>query len=1007
MSPQNTAWIVNTIRKLLFVFLFFVFSSLLIAQIKSNSTINQFGITNTSSFPEVQKAMNDYWTSQNVKDGYTMINSNKSKVPNWKLYKRWEYYWEQRINQKTGEFPQTNSVIEYDKYKLMQSNSLGKASAFTENWVNLGTNTSAGGYAGIGRINCIAFHPTDPNTIWIGSPSGGIWKTTNGGANWAILNDNQSVLGVSDIIVPSDYATSNTLYIATGDRDGGSMWSLGGGQKADNISIGVLKSTDGGSTWNTTGLTYAKNIGKTVYSLLIHPTNSSILFASTTDGIYKTTNSGSTWVLKGTSSPSWRMAFKPGDPSTIYSTEIYIDGPYFDKSTDTGETWNYMQIATTGYRTELCVTPADPNVVYLLASNSGGGLYGIYRSINSGGSFIRIDDGTKSMLGYNADGSGPNTGQGGYDLCIAASPNDVNTVYIGGINTWKSADGGATWSCVTMWTNSGSIPVVHADKHAQAFQNSTTLFEGNDGGIYKTTNGGSSWIDLTNGIVSSQIYRIGVSQTDVNTVLTGLQDNGSKKYIGGLNNWFDATGGDGMECIVDFNNATSYMYTTYVNGTIYRNSNGFSNKSTTTISANIPGGQPTGAWVTPYIMDPTNSAILYAGFDKVWKTTDRGDSWTNASQVLSSSVKLRSLAIAPSNTNVLYAADQTNMWKTTDGGATNWASVTLPTISNSITYITVKNNNPSTLWITIGGYTDGSKVFESTDGGGTWANISTGLPNLPVMSIVYYKTATDRNVLFAGTDVGVYVKDGTNNWASYSNGLPNVVATELEIFYGGGTNRLRAGTFGRGLWETTIDAALPVELYAFTGSFNNHSVTLSWTTRTEVNNFGFDIERTLVDNSSYEEQSFSKIGFVPGYGLSNSPKEYSFIDNSVSNGNKYQYRLKQIDNNNQFNFSKIVEVQTGNIPDKFALNQNYPNPFNPSTVISYALPYNSNVKLNVYNAIGESVSQLFSGVQEAGNHEINFNALSLSNGVYFYRLEASSSDGKNNFISTKKMMLLK
>ena len=153
-------------------------------------------------------------------------------------------------------------------------------------------------------------------------------------------------------------------------------------------------------------------------------------------------------------------------------------------------------------------------------------------------------------------------------------------------------------------------------------------------------------------------------------------------------------------------------------------------------------------------------ATLFAGYDKVWKTTDRGNTWTSASQQLSASTKLRSLAIAPSNSNVLYAADQTNMWKTTDGGATNWSSITLPSTSTSVTYITVKNDDPNTLWITYGGYTDTSKVYQSTDGGGSWTNISTGLPNLPVMCVVYYKDATDRIVLFVGTDVGVYVKDG-------------------------------------------------------------------------------------------------------------------------------------------------------------------------------------------------------------------------------------------------------
>ncbi len=141
------------------------------------------------------------------------------------------------------------------------------------------------------------------------------------------------------------------------------------------------------------------------------------------------------------------------------------------------------------------------------------------------------------------------------------------------------------------------------------------------------------------------------------------------------------------------------------------------------ITANITGGQPAGAWVTPYVIHPTASATLFVGFDKVWKTTDRGVStinWTPASQVLSGTTKLRSLAIAPSDGNVLYAADQTNMWKTTDGGATNWSTITLPALANSITYIAVHATNPNIVWFTVGGFTAGQKVFQSIDGGANW-----------------------------------------------------------------------------------------------------------------------------------------------------------------------------------------------------------------------------------------------------------------------------------------------
>jgi hypothetical protein len=394
---------------LLFIISFVVFNNLSFAQIPQFPQSLQNQITGNSSFFDIQRTMDSYWKSLNVKNGFVTENGVQRKVPGWKLYKRWEYFWEQRVNQVTGQFPQTNSVMEYDKYKSSLSK-LNKSNSFLGDWSNLGTNSSAGGYAGIGRINCVAFHPTDPNTFWVGSPSGGIWKTTNAGSSWTILNDNQLVLGVSDIVVPSDYATSNTLYIATGDRDGGSLWSLGGGQADDNVSVGVLKSTDGGSTWNTTGINYAKTLGKTVYSILIHPANNQIIFASTSDGIYKSTDGGANFVLKH-GNRAWRMVFKPGDPTTMYAILAFNGGPYFASSTNSGETWGFTQLLSTGYRTEICVTPADPNVIYLLVSNSGGGLLGVYKSTNSGGSFVRTDDGTKNMMGYNTDGSGVNTGQ--------------------------------------------------------------------------------------------------------------------------------------------------------------------------------------------------------------------------------------------------------------------------------------------------------------------------------------------------------------------------------------------------------------------------------------------------------------------------------------------------------------------------------------------------------------------------------------------------------------------
>lgn len=759
------------------------------------------------SFLDVQKAFNDYYKDKNVKNGYYIENGIKIKAPGWKLYKRWEWNMDMRVNPVTGEFPKTNSVIEWEKY--LKENPDSKST--NGNWAQLGPSSSFGGYAGIGRVNCIAFHPTDPNTYWVGTPSGGLWKTTNDGSSWTVLTDQNTILGVSDIGIPSDFATSNTIYIATGDRDGGSSWTLSGGNWDDNPSIGVLKSTDGGATWNSTGLTWTAVQAQQIGRLLIHPTNTQILYVGTYNGIYKTTNGGANWVNVLSSDYIIDMEFKPGDPSVIYaSTQKYNNGQIY-KSTDSGSNWTSVNSFGFGSnRTDIAVTPAAPNHLYVLVSNTSGGLFGVYKSRNSGTTFVETFSGTgtnKSLLGYYSDGSGENTGQGDYDLALAVAPNDTNILFLGGINTWKSTNGGYDWTINNMWTsyplyNMADANEVHADKHILKFYNNTTLFEGNDGGIYKSSNLGDSWLDKSNGMTISQIYRIGVSQSLNNMVICGLQDNGTKLIYG--NTWYDVKGGDGMECIIDPTNG-DIQYGTYVDGEIERTTDGWSSYNTTIISDNIDDFEG-GWWVTPFALDPNNSQTIFVGYADVWKSTDRGDSFIKIS-TMNSAQKLRSLAVAPGKSTVIYAADQTHIWKTTNEG-TSWTEITgtLPVSSGKITYVTVHNSNPDIVWVSMGGYNT-SRVYESTNGGTTWTNISTGLPNLPVFCIVQNKLENTKNHLYAGTDRGVFVKDGSSDWVQFNNGLPNVMVTELDIYYDNAVpsnSRLRAATFGRGLWESDL-----------------------------------------------------------------------------------------------------------------------------------------------------------------------------------------------------------
>ncbi|MDP3150182.1 MAG: T9SS type A sorting domain-containing protein [Ignavibacteria bacterium] len=256
---------------------------------------------------------------------------------------------------------------------------------------------------------------------------------------------------------------------------------------------------------------------------------------------------------------------------------------------------------------------------------------------------------------------------------------------------------------------------------------------------------------------------------------------------------------------------------------------------------------------------------------------------------------------------------------------------------------------------------------------------------------------------------GSWVENGTGGeFGSYTNfdvtisGLPTSGSADFEAA------KCDYGTTNNGFEYTgfvyTVSDMLPVELTSFSASIKNRSVNLVWHTATEINNYGFEIQKSI-RNEELGIRNWNKVGFVNGSGNSSSPKDYSYTDKTAATG-KYIYRLKQIDNDGQYEYSKEVEVDLGK-PTTFALNQNYPNPFNPSTVISYQLPANSYVTLKVYNAIGTEVAALVNEYKEAGSYNYEFGSASggrnyeLTSGIYFYTLRAGS------FVQTKKMVLLK
>ncbi len=733
-----------------------------------------------ANFYETVESFNQFWEGKTIEKG-----------KGYKQFRRWEAHMAPRVYP-TGDVKLASQA--FTNYRQWEADQLaaGIPKSTNGNWSLMGP-VGKPTNGGAGRINFIRFDPTNTNTIWVGAPDGGLWKTTNGGTSWTTNTDQLTVIGCSDVAI--DPSNTQVMYLATGDGDG-----------QDSYSIGVLKSTDGGNTWNTTGLTWTVNQGRTISRILVNPNNPQIVMAFASNGTWRSTNGGTSWTQVSTAACK-DAEFKPGDPNTVYAA-----GTAFRRSTDGGATWTTISTGLTGIgRLAIAVSPANPAYVYVLSSkNSDSGYLATIRSTNSGGTFASRST-TPNILGW--DNGGDSGGQGWFDLAIAVSPTNAEEVMIGGINMWKSTNGGTNWTLNSHWYGGYSKPYVHADIHDIVYLpgSGTTIFSGNDGGIFKTTNGGSSWSDISANLAIAQQYRIGLSASNATLLISGHQDNGTNRMNG--TTWAQVYGGDGMDCFIDRTN-NNVMVGSYVYGEYYRSTNG--GASFAGINTGIPAGN---LWLSVIRQDPVTATTYYAGGrTALYRTTNSGTGWT-ALGTPTGSGSIIEFAIAPSNNQIIYAlkTGTNGVSKSTNGG-TSFTSVStgLPT-TVSPTYVAVSNTDPNVVFVTYSGYGATSKVFKSTNGGTSWTNISSGLPNIPVNCIVYHNNSTS-DAIYIGTDVGVYYRDNTTaGWVEFSMGLPRTEVAELEIYYP--TGRLRAATFGRGTWDSDLYSATPAPPTAnFTGT---------------------------------------------------------------------------------------------------------------------------------------------------------------------------------------------
>ena len=725
-------------------------------------------------------------------------------------FNHWLWYWQRHTN-KDGYL--VGPAADWRALQSLQSTSndrnADRTTSTTLTWTFQGPDSSGaftgdGAGSGVGRINVIAFHPTDSNTYMIGSPGGGAWRTNNDGHTWTCVTDQLPNLSVGDIRY--NPLNPNTVYLASGDRDGG-----------DYPGIGVLKSYDGGTTWTTTGMSWPDSLYNTANCILVNPIDTNSLILATSLGIYRSFNAGASWVLVSAGDFT-QVLYRPGDTSIVYggttnmsaSAEIY-------RSTNGGWTWTTVPTTFSGVmRVSLAVTPANPNLVMALASTNSGsnyaGLDGIYKSTDSGVSFTEVYTGSctgnHDLLGWNSDASDCG-GQGWYDLPIAISPTNANYVYIGGVNAWRSTNGGTSWQILNQWAPSApGVVTVHADKHWMAFNplSPSRFFETNDGGVYSAYNPSSSgtWRNLTNGIGITEFYGVGVSGVD-NFVIAGAQDVGTKLIRPGL--YEEGDGGDGMWSQLDFVDSTvgyassEYGYIDNINPTAFQ-----PDLTANDISGNISGGsvEGTGSWVTPFMVEPLSHTCLVAGYTQVYKTCDEGNSWASISTAFSSNT-LSHIALTPADSNTIFVSEDALSAPIhyTHSSGTSWTTLTPPYASAYVSGIAVDPRDAGNIWVSFGGY--GANHISSWSSALGWQPFDTGIPDVPVNCITMNKLTRE---MYAGTEIGVFYRDSTmSSWVPQFTGMPVVSVTDLEIDYFAG--EIWASTYGRSLWHAMIPALVP------------------------------------------------------------------------------------------------------------------------------------------------------------------------------------------------------
>lgn len=679
----------------------------------------------------------------------------------------------------------------------MQQQRQGGCDGSTTNWIQQGPAIIAG------RVNALAVHPADQNTVLAGFATGGIFKSTDAGVNWHPVFDDNPDLAIGSLAFSP--TQPNVAYAGTGDSNLPSMVFNGNG---------LYKSTDAGETWQYLGLSEAGIISK----IVLHPTNPQILFAAAMGnpyvrdearGVYRSTDGGLHWqrvLLVSNQAGASDLVLHPSNPQVLYASfwdrirnnhesVIYGDHARVYKSTDGGLTWAMLGGGLpTGRmgRTGLAMSAQNPDKLYVLYIDS----------LSTPGGLYKTTDGGQSWLPVNIDALETACSDfGWYFGKIQVAPTDDEELYFHGVLLWRKTANSAGWLIAA-----GG----HPDSHDLVFTPSGRRYWANDGGVYRNEPNSMTWTKSQN-LPTTQLYRTDYNPHDPHHYYGGTQDNGIIKGSGGdVNGWLLLYLADGFRCAFHPTNANLFWVETQ-NGTIHRTDDG---GQTFTQGQPCLGTTDRCNWDTPFFLSAHDPEQFYAGTYRVY-TSGNGNTWSPVSADLTDGNiygarfhTISALNESPVQVEKLLAGTTDgNVWRREPGGT--WTNLTSGLPNRYVTSVQGSPTLPQRLFVTHSGFRDDEYIphlHRSDNNGASWTDISGDLPPIPVNDLFVWSGHAD-SLLFAATDAGVYFsKNSGDHWARLGGNMPYVPTFELE--FNPVRRELVAATFGRGIYTFPLDSVL-------------------------------------------------------------------------------------------------------------------------------------------------------------------------------------------------------